>query len=82
MNMCEVVEWGTRCILLAGVFTFFFGSFLTKILIMQSLEVWNMVKNQSLTVQAHEGLIAALAQSPVTGMVASASHDNSVKVWK
>jgi len=34
----------------------------------QSLEVWNMVKNQSLTVQAHEGLIAALAQSPVTGM--------------
>ncbi|RCV08875.1 hypothetical protein SETIT_1G362300v2 [Setaria italica] len=48
----------------------------------QSLEVWNMVKNQSLTVQAHEGLIAALAQSPVTGMVASASHDNSVKVWK
>nr|CAB3448303.1 unnamed protein product [Digitaria exilis] len=50
--------------------------------LVKSLEVWNMVKNQSLTVQAHEGLIAALAQSPVTGMVASASHDNSVKVWK
>ncbi|GJM87322.1 hypothetical protein PR202_ga03263 [Eleusine coracana subsp. coracana] len=48
----------------------------------QSLELWNMVKNQSMTVQAHEGLIAALAQSPVTGMVASASHDNSVKLWK
>ncbi|XP_047082985.1 transcriptional corepressor LEUNIG_HOMOLOG-like [Lolium rigidum] len=48
----------------------------------QSMELWNMVKNQSMTVQAHEGLIAALAQSPVTGMVASASHDNSVKLWK
>ncbi|KAG8065236.1 hypothetical protein GUJ93_ZPchr0004g38910 [Zizania palustris] len=44
----------------------------------ESLELWNMVKNQSMTVQAHEGLISALAQSPVTGMVASASHDNSV----
>jgi WD40 repeat protein len=65
-----------------GSLACFFGSFLTEILIMQSLEVWNMVKNQSLTVQAHEGLIAALAQSPVTGMVASASHDHSVKVWK
>ncbi|KAG8065239.1 hypothetical protein GUJ93_ZPchr0004g39726 [Zizania palustris] len=48
----------------------------------ESLELWNMVKNQSMTVQAHEGLISALAQSPVTGMVASASHDNSVKLWK
>ncbi|XP_020112920.1 transcriptional corepressor LEUNIG_HOMOLOG isoform X2 [Ananas comosus] len=48
----------------------------------QSLELWNMVENQSMTVQAHEGLIAALAQSPATGMVASASHDKSVKVWK
>lgn len=49
---------------------------------MQSLELWNMLKNQSMTIQAHEGLIAALAQSPVNGMVASASHDNSVKLWK
>ncbi|EEC74226.1 hypothetical protein OsI_09411 [Oryza sativa Indica Group] len=48
----------------------------------QSLELWNIVKNQSMTIQAHEGLIAALAQSPVNGMVASASHDNSVKLWK
>lgn len=48
----------------------------------QSLELWNMVKNQSMTVPAHDGLIASLAQSPVTGMVASASHDNSVKLWK
>ncbi|XP_058101507.1 transcriptional corepressor LEUNIG_HOMOLOG-like isoform X2 [Magnolia sinica] len=48
----------------------------------QSLELWNMAENKSLTVQAHDGLIAALAQSPVTGMVASASHDKSVKLWK
>ncbi|KAJ3691529.1 hypothetical protein LUZ61_020693 [Rhynchospora tenuis] len=49
----------------------------------QTLELWNMVKNHTMTVQAaHEGLIAALAQSPSTGMVASASHDFSVKLWK
>ncbi|KAJ4954306.1 hypothetical protein NE237_011089 [Protea cynaroides] len=48
----------------------------------QSLELWNMAENKSMTVTAHEGLIAALAQSPVTGMVASASHDKSVKLWK
>ncbi|KAJ4969292.1 hypothetical protein NE237_015993 [Protea cynaroides] len=48
----------------------------------QSLELWNMAENKSMTVPAHEGLIAALAQSPVTGMVASASHDKSVKLWK
>ncbi|KAG0474652.1 hypothetical protein HPP92_014338 [Vanilla planifolia] len=44
----------------------------------QSLELWNMVEKQTVTVQAHEGLIPALAQS-FTGMVASASHDTSVK---
>ncbi|XP_043720042.1 transcriptional corepressor LEUNIG_HOMOLOG-like isoform X2 [Telopea speciosissima] len=48
----------------------------------QSLELWNMAENKSMTVPAHEGLIAAVAQSPVTGMVASASHDKSVKLWK
>ncbi|CAM6079795.1 unnamed protein product [Sphagnum tenellum] len=48
----------------------------------QSLELWNMVEKQSMTVPAHEGLIAALAQSSATGMVASASHDKCVKLWK
>ncbi|KAJ7533570.1 hypothetical protein O6H91_13G055100 [Diphasiastrum complanatum] len=48
----------------------------------QSLELWNMAENKSMTVTAHEGLIAALAQSPATGMVASASHDKCVKLWK
>nr|XP_043636344.1 transcriptional corepressor LEUNIG_HOMOLOG-like isoform X2 [Erigeron canadensis] len=49
---------------------------------MRSLELWNMAENKSMTVSAHDNIIAALAQSPVTGMVASASHDSSVKLWK
>ncbi|KAK6143997.1 hypothetical protein DH2020_020817 [Rehmannia glutinosa] len=48
----------------------------------RSLELWNMVDNKSMTVPAHENIIAALAQSPLNGMVASASHDSSVKLWK
>lgn len=48
----------------------------------QSLELWNMVENKCLTVTAHECVISALAQSPVTGMIASTSHDKSVKIWK
>lgn len=48
----------------------------------QSLELWSMRENKSLTVAAHDGLIAALAQSSVTGMMASASHDKCVKLWK
>lgn len=48
----------------------------------QSLELWNMAENKSMTLPAHEGLIAGLAQSPATGMVASASHDKCVKLWK
>lgn len=48
----------------------------------RSLELWNMTENKRMTVQAHDTIIAALAQSPVTGMVASASHDSSVKLWK
>lgn len=48
----------------------------------RSLDLWNMAENKSMTIPAHENIISALAQSPVTGMVASASHDNSVKLWK
>ncbi|EPS70716.1 hypothetical protein M569_04039 [Genlisea aurea] len=49
---------------------------------LRSLELWNMAENRSMTVPAHENIVAALAQSPQTGMVASASHDSSVKLWK
>ncbi|KAJ4842314.1 hypothetical protein Tsubulata_026595 [Turnera subulata] len=49
---------------------------------MSSFELWNMAENKSMTIPAHENIISALAQSPATGMVASASHDSSVKLWK
>ncbi|GMQ03276.1 hypothetical protein CsSME_00049147 [Camellia sinensis var. sinensis] len=48
----------------------------------QSLELWNMSENKTMTLQAHDGLIAGLAVSTVTGLVASASHDKIVKLWK
>ncbi|KAJ6434988.1 hypothetical protein OIU84_000265 [Salix udensis] len=48
----------------------------------QSLELWNMNENKTMTLPAHEGHIAALAVSTVTGLVASASHDKIVKLWK
>ncbi|KAH6757592.1 hypothetical protein C2S51_038740 [Perilla frutescens var. frutescens] len=48
----------------------------------QSLELWNMTENKTMTLSAHEGLIASLAVSTVAGVVASASHDKIVKLWK
>ncbi|CAI0414875.1 unnamed protein product [Linum tenue] len=49
----------------------------------QSLELWNMTENKTMTLGAHDGLIAALAVTPVNGgLVASASHDKYVKLWK
>lgn len=47
----------------------------------RTLELWNMAENRRMTVAAHENIISALAQS-TRGMVASASHDFSVKLWK
>ncbi|CAN7137496.1 unnamed protein product [Brassica rapa subsp. narinosa] len=48
----------------------------------QSPELWNTKENKCMTIPAHECVISALAQSPSTGMMASASHDKSVKIWK
>ncbi|KAF8708857.1 hypothetical protein HU200_030248 [Digitaria exilis] len=48
----------------------------------QTLELWSFLDKQRNPIQAHEGLIAALAHSPFTGMIASASHDRYVKLWK
>ncbi|KAB1209193.1 Transcriptional corepressor LEUNIG [Morella rubra] len=48
----------------------------------QTLELWNTSENKKMTVHAHEKLVSALAVSGVTGLVASASHDKHVKVWK
>ncbi|KAA3486059.1 transcriptional corepressor LEUNIG-like isoform X4 [Gossypium australe] len=47
-----------------------------------SLELWTMSENKTMTLSAHEGFIAALAVSPVTRLVSSASHDKFVKLWK
>lgn len=48
----------------------------------QSLEIWDMYENRSMTLKAHDGLIASLAASNASGMVASASHDKFVRLWK
>jgi hypothetical protein len=40
---------------------------------MQTLELWSLSDNQRNPIQAH---------SPFTGMIASASHDRYVKLWK
>ena len=47
-----------------------------------SLELWNKVENKRMTIPTYDNIISALAQSPISGMVASASHDCSVKFWK
>lgn len=41
-----------------------------------------MTENKTLTLNAHEKLVSSLAVSNVTGLVASASHDKCVKLWK
>lgn len=49
----------------------------------QTLEIWNMAESKTMTLQhAHDKLVSALAASKVNGLVASASHDNCVKIWK
>ncbi|XP_057429035.1 transcriptional corepressor LEUNIG-like isoform X3 [Lotus japonicus] len=49
----------------------------------QSLEAWSPTEgSKTWSIAAHQGLIAGLADSPVGELIASASHDNSVKVWK
>ncbi|KDP23675.1 hypothetical protein JCGZ_23508 [Jatropha curcas] len=47
----------------------------------QTLKIWNMIENKTVTLPAHEGLIASLAVSTVNRLVASASHDKFVKLW-
>ena len=49
----------------------------------ESLELWCTTESsKTLTVPAHKGLIAGLAHSPQDEMIASASHDHCVKLWK
>lgn len=48
----------------------------------QSILLWDMLENKTMTVPAHEGLVASLAVSNANGLVASASYDKVVKLWK
>ncbi|KAK8646195.1 hypothetical protein V6N13_119989 [Hibiscus sabdariffa] len=49
----------------------------------QCLELWNPIEsNKTLTVEAHRGLISSLAVCLETEMIASASLDQCVKLWK
>ncbi|KAK7410286.1 hypothetical protein VNO78_00959 [Psophocarpus tetragonolobus] len=47
-----------------------------------SLELWNMIENKTMTILAHDHLITGLAVSTVNRLVASASHDKFIKLWK
>ncbi|CAL2275080.1 unnamed protein product [Prunus armeniaca] len=48
----------------------------------ETLELWNMTENKTMTLHAHDKLVSSLAVSDATGLVASASHDKCVKLWK
>ncbi|KAL3522293.1 hypothetical protein ACH5RR_015127 [Cinchona calisaya] len=49
----------------------------------QTLELWNPTdSNRTQSYHAHDGIIAALTDSPHTETIASASHDMWLKLWK
>ncbi|XP_068653907.1 transcriptional corepressor LEUNIG_HOMOLOG-like [Aristolochia californica] len=48
----------------------------------ERLALWDPAENRIASSVVHRGMIAALSTSPSTGMVASASHDQCVKLWK
>ncbi|CAM8983918.1 unnamed protein product [Rhodiola kirilowii] len=49
----------------------------------KSLELWNMSENQMMTLKAHGDMISSLAGSKAGGgIVASASYDKCIKIWK
>ncbi|KNA23225.1 hypothetical protein SOVF_026770 isoform D [Spinacia oleracea] len=49
----------------------------------QYLGLWNPTQSSKIdTIQAHNGLISSLTSSPSTGLIASASHDQIVKLWR
>ncbi|CAI0389705.1 unnamed protein product, partial [Linum tenue] len=48
----------------------------------QTLELWDMAENKTMTIQAHAQKVSALAVSSDNALVATASHDMVVKLWK
>ncbi|OIW07557.1 hypothetical protein TanjilG_08444 [Lupinus angustifolius] len=47
-----------------------------------NIELWNLAEDKSMTIPTDQNIISCLVQSPVTGIVASASHDCTVKLWR
>ncbi|XP_039808052.1 transcriptional corepressor LEUNIG-like isoform X4 [Panicum virgatum] len=47
----------------------------------QSLELWDMTENRSMTIAAHDSLVSAVASSS-SGLVATTGHDKYVKLWR
>ncbi|ONM41143.1 transcriptional corepressor LEUNIG-like isoform X2 [Zea mays] len=49
----------------------------------ESLELWDIREKNTVTISnAHDGMVAALAASSASGLVASVSHDQLVKLWR
>ncbi|GMN50775.1 hypothetical protein TIFTF001_019931 [Ficus carica] len=49
---------------------------------LQVMELWDTECHYSTLAPSHDGLVAGLAQSKQTSMVASVGHEGSVKLWK
>ncbi|XP_061371445.1 transcriptional corepressor LEUNIG_HOMOLOG isoform X2 [Gastrolobium bilobum] len=48
----------------------------------KNLELWIPESKQTMAVLAHNDIIAGLATSPQNGLIATASYDHCVKLWK
>ncbi|KAK4265145.1 hypothetical protein QN277_026233 [Acacia crassicarpa] len=48
----------------------------------ETLELWNLSENKTMSIHAHDNLVCSLAASNATGLVVSASLDKHVKIWK
>ncbi|XP_056162155.1 transcriptional corepressor LEUNIG-like isoform X1 [Syzygium oleosum] len=48
----------------------------------ENLELWDIAENKKVTLRAHNEPISCLAASSVNGLIASASRDNCIKIWK
>jgi len=79
-----VNNFGSIIIVLKGAgFNFYFILFYFILFcVTQSLELWDIRDKNTMTFNAHDGLVAALAASSATGKVASVSHDRTLKLWK
>jgi len=44
--------------------------------------VWDYQQDKHSNFQAHEGIVSSLQASPSSGLLASTSHDQSIKIWQ